>query len=955
MPKIASSKGFAAAFVVLALSVIGGIVTMIIMYKTEISTMNPTPRPTYPSTTLAPPPEMRLPTSLVPENYNIFLKMDLYSQIVEEVNVTTPNQTLLFSGTSLVRFLCVEKTKSIFVHSLDLLISDAVVKNEGENKEIRILSMKHHQDQSDFLEFELNEALEEGRTYSLFVSFSGNMSDELHGLYVGTYDERHARSQSPTHRFLASTNLQPTAARRVFPCFDEPQFKAVFDVTIIHRRKMTALGNAESSGSDKLDEDWMETRFHSTPKMSTYLLAFTVSELKASPAAHERVIIQIFARPEARGATVYAANITGPILKFYEKRFEINYLQKKLDQVALPDLSGAAVENWGLITYDEGVLLYESGVSSLLHRETISYSIARQLAHQWFGNLVTMKWWNEVWLKEGFATYMSSQALDDVEPTFKAGEMNIMSELHAALEQDALASSHPLSVPHGDVLSTPQITALLDDLTNYKGAVVLRMLADAVDQRVFNKGVQQYLSDFKHGNADQNDLWKCIQKAVHEEGGHTDVTTLMATWTEQIGFPVVTINTTDGEVYQKHFLFNTSLESSLWWFVPIRVSSNTSATSLVWLENDKTVKKDQFVSKHGEWILANVGCVGYYRVNYDPKNWDRLLTQLQSNPQRIPVMNRGQLIDDVFNLARANLVDVTLALNFTGFLRNETDYIPWQSAVWNFEYFVLMFDRSEVYGPMQAYIRDQVKGFYGFFRNLTDHSAVPQDHYQQHSQITAIDVSCSNGLPECVHMATTKFHDWMNSNSSENNIHANLRSVVYCQAVAAGGEKEWEFTWNKFQSSKESSEKDQLRRALSCTKEIWLLSRYLEYTLDPEKIRLRDVTSTISDIARNVAGHGLAWNFLRANWDYISQGGGAKLIDRVTRRFSTAFELEELENFATNNDLGSSSRALDQAIERTKVNIQWVADNKATIVDWFRSRSDSACPPGGSSDHQAPT
>ncbi|XP_061879642.1 aminopeptidase N-like [Entelurus aequoreus] len=921
MSKSSTSKAFAAAFVILAVSVIGSLVTMIIMYKIQIAPMNPSPRPTYPTTTLGPAPAMRLPTSLVPENYNIILKMDFYSKIVEEVNVTTPNQTLLFSGTSLVRFRCVEKTQSVYLHSRDLLVSDAVVKNEDENKKISILSMTPHQDQSDFLRFELTEALEKGRNYSLLVSFSGHMSDQLHGLYVSTYDERHARSQSPsnTHRFLASTNLQPTAARRVFPCFDEPQMKAVFHVTIVHRRTMTALGNAEVSGADILDDDdWMETRFYPTPKMSTYLLAFTVSELTSSPAAHERVKIQIFARPEARRATVYAANITGLILKFYEKHFQINYLQKKLDQVALPDVSGTAVENLGLITYDEGVLLYELGVSSLLHKETISYSIARQLAHQWFGNLVTMKWWNEVWLKEGFATYMSSQALDDVEPTFKAGEINIMSELHAAFEQDALASSHPLSVPHQDVLSTPQITALLDDLNNFKW----------------------YLRDFKYGNADQDDLWKCIQKAEDENNGHTKVAKVMATWTKQIGFPVITINTTNGEIYQRHFLFNTSVESSLLWSIPIRVSSNTSATSLVWLENNEAVTKDPFISKEGEWILANVGCVGYYRVNYDPNNWDRLLMQLLSNPQRIPVMNRGQLIDDVFNLARANMVDVTMALNFTAFLRNETDYIPWQSAVWNFEYFVLMFDRSEVYGPMQAYIRDQVKGFYGFFRNFTDHSAVPRDHSEQHSQITAIDVSCSNGLPECVHMATTMFHNWMNSNTSENNIHANLRSVVYCQAVAAGGEKEWEFAWNKFQSSKESSEKDQLRQALSCTKKIWLLSRYLEYTLDPEKIRLMEVTSTISDIARNVAGHGLAWNFLRANWDYISQGDGAKLIDRVTRRFSTAFELQELENFATNYYLGSSSRVVAQAIERTKVNIQWVADNKATIADWFRSRSD---------------
>ncbi|XP_054632204.1 aminopeptidase N-like isoform X2 [Dunckerocampus dactyliophorus] len=935
MAKTSTSKAFATAFIILTVSVIGSIVTMIILYKTEIATMNPTPRPTLPSTTAAPPPVMRLPTGLVPDRYTIFLQTHFYSQIPEEVNVTAPNQTMLFTGNSSVAFHCVERTRSIYLHSRDLTLGHASVKNGDTDQDMSISHIEHHAEQSDFLEIGLKEALEKGSNYSLFVSFQGQILDRLQGLYVSTYSQAH------TQRFLASTNLEPTSARRVFPCFDEPQMKAVFDVSIVHRLSTTALGNAEVSGSDILPDDWQLTRFHPTPKMSTYLLAFMVSELTSIRSAHRRVNIQIYARPEATeaGHTAYAANVTGSILDFYEKHFHINYPQKKLDQVALPDLSGAAKENWGLITYAEGVLLYQTGVSSLLHKETISYVIAHQLAHQWFGNLVTMTWWSEVWLKEGFATYMASLALDHLQPTFQARERQMMTALHVALKQDALASSHPLAVPHQDVQSTSQILDLFDAVTSYKGAMLLTMLADAVEPRVFNKGIQLYLRTFKYDNAEQNDLWDCIQKAVDEEGGHTEVATLMATWTKQIGYPVVTINTTNGELYQRHFLYNTSFESSLWWYIPIRVMSATSETSLVWLESDDTVKKDQFISTDGEWILANVGCTGYYRVNYDPENWDRLLTQLESNPRGIPVMNRGQLIDDAFNLARANIVHVTLALNATRFLRTEEAYIPWQSAIRNLEYFVLMFDRSEVYGPMQAYLRDQVQNLYGFFRNLTDESDIPVDHSSQHHQITAIDVACSNGLPECVEMATMMFADWMSSSDNQSNrIHPNLRSVIYCQAVAAGGEKEWEFAWNKFQSTRESSEKEQLRQALSCTRKIWLLSRYLQYTLDPEKVRLMDVTSTINFIARNVVGHGLAWNFLRAHWDYISQGDGAKLIDGVTRRFSTPFELEELENFASKYDVGPCAGAVERAIERTKVNIQWVADNKETVLDWFERR-----------------
>ncbi|KAM9854309.1 alanyl (membrane) aminopeptidase-like b [Aulostomus maculatus] len=914
-----TSKAFAGAFAVLTVTIIGGIVTMTIMYNTQISTMNPTPRPADPSTTMGPAPVMRLPKSLVPESYKIFLHSHLYSQIIEVVNVTTPNQTMLFTGNSTVNFHCVQKTATIYLHSSELELSKPTVRNRDSDEVIRVSHMDYPSKKRHFLEIHLKEALVAGANYSLFLAFKGEISTALQGLYVSTYHESFPDYEGTnSERFLAATNMEPTDARRVFPCFDEPEMKAVFDVTIIHRKNMVALGNAEVSGSDLIDDDWKFTNFHPTPRMSTYLFAFTVSEFTSRRSEHERVKILIFARPAATtaGYTQYAASITGSILKFYEKYFEINYPQRKLDQIALPDLFPDAVENWGLITYQEGVLLYEEGVSSELHKEVIASVIAHEVAHQWFGNLVTMKWWNELWLNEGFATYMSYLAVDKVEPTFKVKEIAVMRDLHRAFEDDALTTSHPLSVPLEDVQTINQIKELFDPLTYNKGAMVLRMLVDSVGERVFEKGI----------------------KAENEDGGHTDVAKIMDTWTNQIGYPVLTVNTTNGEIYQRHFLFN-SLESSLWWYVPIRVMSNTSGSSLVWLETSNTVKKEEFISKRGEWILANVNSTGYYRVNYNPENWRHLLTQLETNPHRIPLMNRGQLVDDAFNLARAKLVDVTLALNSTRFLRKEREYIPWESAVRNLEYFVLMFDRSEVYGPMQVYLQNQVKELYNFFRNDTDHSNVPLDHSLQHSQITAIDVACSNGLPECIKMATQMFAKWMDN--STNIIPSNLRSVIYCQALAAGGKKEWEFAWNMFQRSRETSAKNQLRQALSCTKKIWLLSRYLEYTLNPEKIRLMDVPSTINYIAKNVAGQAMAWDFIRSHWDYVSQGDGAMLIKGVTRRFSTPFELEELELFASNYQLGSTVWAVEQAIDQTRVNIQWVSENKKAVLEWFERESAS--------------
>lgn len=933
------SKTIASIFGTLTILVIGSLVFIVIFYNMELNKIDPTPPPTAPVTTLAPPPVMRLPGDVIPESYKVFIQVHLYTRIIEEVNITTPNQTLFFSGNSTVHFECVQKTMSIYLHSRHQSITKALVMVRDTNKYLKVNDIILHEDQSDFLEIKLNEALEARMNYSLFLAFLGNVNENLEGLFLSTYQEGNPEYEGDTdvERYLVATNLEPTMARTVFPCFDEPAMKARFNVTIIHRRDTRALSNEERAETNIIDDEWQYSRFQPTAKMSTYLFAFTVSEFTLTHTSHESFTINTYARPEATdaGHTEYAANITGKILTFYQNYFEIGYTQK-LDQIALPDLAPAGMENWGLVTYQEGELLYEEGMSSYLHKEVIATLIAHELAHQWFGNLVTMKWWNEVWLNEGFAAYMSYLAVDHVEPSFRMKDMFHAGDLHLAFEEDALASSHPLSPPKEDIQTTDEMLEMFDTITYSKGATVLRMLADVLGERIFHNGIKIYLKRFRLNNTDQNDLWDAMEESQKEFGGHVKIREVMNTWTNQMGYPVITINTSSGEAYQKHFLFNDSSHSSLLWEIPIRVMSNSSKPTLEWMYT-KTVKKDIFISKEGQWILANVYCTGFYRVNYDLENWGRLLNVLETKPQQIPLMNRGQLIDDAFNLARAKLVSVTLALNSTRFLHKETEYLPWESALRNLKYFALMFDRSEVHGPMQAYLQKQVTGLYNYFKNYTDNSEVPDDHSLQHNQINAIEVACSNGLPECLEMATEMFEIWMNNDT--NIIHPNLRSVIYCQAIAAGGREEWEFAWERFLSSSDTSEEDQLRAALSCTKKIWLLNRYLQYTLDPDKIRLMDVASTISHIGNNEAGQALAWNFIRAHWDYVSLLDGAQLIEAVTSRFSTPFELEELEYFSTKYELGSASRQVYQAIEQTQVNIEWVKENQKPVLEWFESET----------------
>ncbi|KAM7396288.1 hypothetical protein PAMP_019340 [Pampus punctatissimus] len=939
MPKRSiTSVAFAATFVLLTISVIAGTITMVILYNIQKDLLKPTQRPNVTPATEQPPPVMRLPKNLIPERYEVFIWPEFYTRIIEVVNETTPNQTLHFTGNSTVNLYCAQKTDTIYLHSKNLKVYHPVVKDRDSNGYFAVSDMIFHTDESDFLEIQLKSALKAGANYSLFLTFEGETSEYSEGLFVSNYYE----DLDGDEKFIAATDLEPTFARKVFPCFDEPEMKAVFDVTIIHRRDTIALGNMEQLDSSAIDGDWKYTHFKPTPRMSTYLFSFTVSEFTSIESAHERVDIHLYARPEATDAkyTQYAANITGKILKFYEDLLEIDYHLKKLDQIAMPNLRYQGMENWGLVTYKEGAILYEEGVSSLLHKKEITILIAHELAHQWFGNLVTMEWWNQLWLNEGFATYMSYFAVDHIESSLKTKDVYIMNDLHLAFEVDALALSHPLSATLEDIQTTDEIEVMFDVITYNKGAIVLRMLADLVSERVFNEGVKMYLKAFEYQNTNQNDLWEYIKKA---DNGNTDVANMMDTWTNQAGYPVVTINTLNGEVYQKRFLFNSSAESNLWWMVHVKYITKTkSDTNPVLLNpNSNTETKEEFICKDDDWILANVNCTGYYRVNYNLENWALLQTQLETNPHRIPLMNRGQLIDDAFNLARAKLVDVNLALNLTRFLRDEHEYLPWESAVRNLNYFIHMFDRSEVYGPMQVYFRDQVKGLYTFFRNYTDNSEVPNDSSLQENQIIAIRLACSNGLPECMEMATKMYADWMKSNGTINKIHPNLRSVIYCQAVALGGREEWEFAWEIYQNSDKTSEKDQLLEALSCTKKVWLIKRYLEYTLNPEKVRLMDVASAIIYVAQNVEGQALTWNFVREHWDYISQGDISMVIEAVTNRFSTQFELGELKRFARDYVFGADLYVVYQAIEETKVNIQWVAENKDIVLEWFER--ETAC------------
>ncbi|NXE81336.1 AMPN Aminopeptidase, partial [Cochlearius cochlearius] len=838
---------------------------------TTTTTTRPPPNATTTATANNPWDRWRLPTTLIPESYEVTLQPFLQP---------SENNLYIFKGNSSVVFVCMEPTDLILIHSnkLNYTMQGAFLTSlqAVDGSSVPAIIDTWLQTRTQYLVVQLDGPLQQGQRYRLVSTFTGELADDLAGFYRSEYvDERGNK------KVVATTQMQAADARKAFPCFDEPAMKANFTVTLIHPSDHEAISNmpARSTWQQEIDgKSWNVTEFETTPKMSTYLLAFIVSQFTYVHNDSGSVLIRIWGRPEAitEGQGAYALQVTGPILNFFERHYNTAYPLPKSDQVGLPDFNAGAMENWGLVTYRENSLLFDNAYSSIGNKERVVTVIAHELAHQWFGNLVTLRWWNDLWLNEGFASYVEYLGADSAEPSWNIKDLMVLNEVYRVMATDALTTSHPLSFPEDEINTPAQISEVFDNIAYSKGASVLRMLSDFLTEDVFKEGLQSYLHTFAYGNTVYTDLWLHLQEAVDMNNVSLpdSINNIMDGWTLQMGFPVVTVDTLSGTVTQKHFLLDpdsvverTSVFNYTW-IVPITWMTNETTGERYWLTKVSDTN-NKFKVSSPNWLLLNLNVSGYFRVNYNQENWDQLLSQLSTNHQVIPVINRAQIIDDAFNLARAKYVNVTLALSTTQFLSQETEYIPWEAALNNLHYFQLMFDRTEVFGAMTKYIRQQVMPLFNHYQNITNNWAtLPSGLMNQYNEINAISTACSYGIPECQSLATDYYHKWQ-ENVTKNPIPPNLRSSIYCSIVATGGDGAWNFIWDRFKEAAVVSEADKLRTALSCSPSPWILNRYLQYTLDPSKIRKQDAIATINSIASNVVGQSLAWDFVRSNWKTI--------------------------------------------------------------------------------------
>ncbi|XP_038058558.1 uncharacterized protein LOC119729837 [Patiria miniata] len=891
----------------------------------------------------------RLPLDVIPKRYNVLLQPFITTDDAQD---SLMGRNFTFDGLVTIKVECNKPTKTITLHTLELTLHEPPkVTSLRDGVDAKDLFESYEFDKEyDFLVITLKESLMRGQDYEIKVNYSGELNDKLAGWYRSSYI-----TADGEERWIATSQMQPTDARRALPCFDEPAFKAVFDVEITHRPTMTALANGiERPGEIKLpvgtDGRWVVTRFKRVREMSTYLLAFVVCDFKYTNATTENgILFRVWSRPDAVENTKYALDVGTKILTYFEDYFDFAYPLEKQDMVAVPDFSAGAMENWGLILYRETALLYDPELNSASNKQRVAVVVSHELAHQWFGNLVTPEWWDDLWLNEGFATYVEYLGVAEVEPTWQMKLQFLVEDLQPVFTEDALGTSHPVKVPVG---APSEINEIFDSISYQKGGSIIRMLDNILTEEVFKMGLNYYLFERFYGNANSDDLWTVLTYA--DKGiGDNDVKKIMDTWTLQMGYPYVTFQRNGAMLTatQRHFLNNpnSTVEDGNFgnqgylWYVYLLYTHETEQEytnpMTQWMNKERTVEFSLGSTyEEDDWYLVNVKQYGYYRVNYDTENWQRLSDQLEAKHEVIPIENRAALIDDAFNLARAGVIEQTTALSLTKYLTKEKQYLPWESTLVVISYIRDMFSRYSGYGPLEKYMLKQIKPLYddlGWNDNIT---APDNSHLTQYNRINALGTACRYGLKDCVMEASRLYKVYMD-NPSVNPITPNLKSVVYCNGIRYGGQDEWEFGWGRYGNTSDSSEKTKWLSALACSTEPWILSRFLEYSTT--KIPQGDTINVIRYIAYNYVGRALAWDFVRANWDklyneYNLDQRFPDILRALAQHCNTDYDITEIRSFyKKQKKVSSVKKAVDMSIDRTQANIRWMNENAESVRIWF--------------------
>ncbi|KAF7266417.1 hypothetical protein GWI33_020248 [Rhynchophorus ferrugineus] len=792
----------------------------------------------------------------------------------------------------------------------------------------------------------LEQALVKDETYTVDVKFSGNITNNLVGLYRTSYTDL-----SGNVKWLATTQFASVYARTVFPCFDEPSFKASFEISIARQTNMTALSNMPLKEIEPMNETgWVWDHFEPSPPMSTYLVAFTISDFESLSAnSSTGTVFKVWAPKDDLPKAQYALEAAQEILPYFENYFGIKYPLPKLDLVAIPSFGMDAMENWGLIQFRKSTLLFDPSSRSIKTKSLVFAKIAHEIAHQWFGNLVSVEWWSDLWLNEGFGTFMAEVTLGSLRPRWHAYSSLQLRNSYKTLYYDSLKSTHSIETK---ISNTAQIEQIFDIIVTSKGSSILKMLNSTLTREVFRKTLHNYLKKFSYKSTNQDDLWGLFTIRAHNESiipENVTIKALMNSWTTQSGYPVITVsrNYSTGfiTINQTKMTEDLNTTSTNLWYVPVTyITKSNKSVHSIWLENVKEVQIDMESDlQNDSWILVNIDENGFFRVNYDEYNWNLLSQQLRRNPNRVPVSNRGHLIDDAFQLAKTGLINYTIAFDLVKYLTiTEINYVPWYAALRNMEELRVIISNYEYSGLYDDFILKLVRPIFDEMGTI-ERTADTQN--EKLLRLLIVTSACRLRYWKCSQWARTMYGEWMGtSNPDETNIiNVDYRYIVQCSAINSGGPEEWDFLWKRTKSPSISpTDLETAYMSLGCTYDPWLINRYLEYSLDGN-MTLENVQNVWKSINHPV-GVRIGFQFLRLNWNRIFETYEdifpvfSTIFQDFVSQLATEIDLEDLTTFYMlhQTDLKSVASILQSSVDQMKVRIKWKQKHLALVVNWLK-------------------
>ena len=859
--------------------------------------------------------EWKLPTNVRPSGYTLTLEPYL--------------DTFIFKGSETVEIELAEPTASIVLNSAEIEIQSASVTLPDGSIHDAAASFD---EEKETVTLALEAEIPAGSA-QLYLVFTGELNDKLRGFYRSSYTD-HDGNQ----RWMAATQFESTDARRAFPCWDEPAVKATFDVTLIVPEDMEALSNTEPVSTTPTGDGRKAVRYAPTPVMSTYLLAFVVGDIACvQDRTTDGVLMRVWATRGNEDKGRFALETSMALLDYFHDYFGIPYPLSKLDHIALPDFAAGAMENWGAITYREVALLVDPENSSAGTREVVAAIVSHEMAHQWFGNLVTMEWWDDLWLNESFASWMGDKAVDHLHPEWEMWTQFLTHDTSDALNLDGLRNSHPIEQ---EVNNPAEIGQLFDAISYSKGGSILRMLEHYLGADIFKAGLQIYIDRHRYANARTTDLWNALGEASGQP-----VAAIMESWTSQTGYPVLDVSVSrpgekiDAALSQSRFLYDAALETdgadTTVWKVPVtaRTASNAEPVRVLMEEPDSALSLKP--ASHGsgdEWIKINPGQSGFYRVMYSDEELNRLKAPVRN--LTLPAQDRLGLQSDAYALAKAGHISAVTFLDFAEAYSNETDPSVAGDLAASLNALDNLLSDEEFHTAYQAFGRS-------IFKPIGDRigwaARSTEGHRESLLRSTALGQLGRFEDDDTLSEASLRFSAYVDDPA---NLPADLRSVTFSMSAKRGDNSLYDTMWDLEKAATLHEEKMRFLGALCSFQDQALLQTTLERSLEDEHVRSQDTIRVMVFVASNRHGRELAWQFLKDNWDEFDrrygEGGFALMrLVGISSLFTTEEKRQEVIEFFDAHPVPAADRTIRQGLERMEINIAWLDRNREELDRWL--------------------